>query len=163
MGTEPRWQVEIEKSIPVAAGLGGGSSDAAAALVLANELLPEPLSHERLAAVAAGIGADVPFFLALGPQLGRGDGTVLTALDLPCDYHVVLVLPAGEVKESTASVYARFDAREAQLGFDERGRAARGGARVGDGATDLAHLPANDLASSPLAGGCSNSAPSAPT
>ena len=74
-GVEPRWSVEIEKSIPVAAGLGGGSSDAAAALRLANDLLPEPLPPADLAALAATIGADVPFFLASGPQLGTGDGS----------------------------------------------------------------------------------------
>ena len=62
-GVEPRWEVEIEKSIPVAAGLGGGSSDAAAALLLANELLPKPLAPARLREVAATVGADVPFFL----------------------------------------------------------------------------------------------------
>ena len=77
-GTEPRWSVEIEKAIPVAAGLGGGSSDAAAALLLANELLPEPLDRAALAELAAGIGADVPFFLEPGPQLGSGDGSRLT-------------------------------------------------------------------------------------
>ena len=78
-GVEPAWTVEITKSIPVAAGLGGGSSDAASALLLANELLPEPLERDRLHELAATIGSDVPFFLARGPQLGTGDGTVLDA------------------------------------------------------------------------------------
>lgn len=148
---EPGWHVEIEKAIPVAAGLGGGSSDAAAALSLANELLPEPLRDAELAAVAAGIGADVPFFLNDGPQLGRGDGTVLTPLELPREYHVVLVLPAGEEKESTAGVYARFDARDGHRGFDERVVALETAVASVTAATDLARLPANDLASSPLA------------
>ena len=116
--------MEIEKAIPVAAGLGGGSSDAAAALSLANELLPEPLPVGELAAVAAGIGADVPFFLRDGPQLGRGDGSELTPLELPHGYHVVLVLPADEGKESTAAVYAGFDAHGAA-----RLRRARRGTR----------------------------------
>ncbi|MGH2977938.1 MAG: 4-(cytidine 5'-diphospho)-2-C-methyl-D-erythritol kinase [Gaiellaceae bacterium] len=69
-GVDPRWRVRIEKKIPVAAGLGGGSSDAATALRLANETLPEPLPAEELRSVAAQVGADVPFFLADGPQLG---------------------------------------------------------------------------------------------
>ena len=60
---EPNWAVRIEKRIPVAAGLGGGSSDAAAALRLANDSLPSPVSAERLHEVAAEQGADVPFFL----------------------------------------------------------------------------------------------------
>ena len=67
---EPRWRVRIEKRIPVAAGLGGGSSDAATALRLANDTLDEPLPAAELHSVAARVGADVPFFLADGPQLG---------------------------------------------------------------------------------------------
>ena len=73
-GTEPRWAARIWKHIPVAAGLGGGSSDAATALRLANATLPEPLPAERLHELAAELGADVPFFLASGPQLGTGTG-----------------------------------------------------------------------------------------
>src|SRR5271154_3468979 len=71
-GVEPRWRVKIEKHIPLAAGLGGGSSDAATALRLANGSLAEPLAAAELHAIAAGIGADVPFFLTQGPQLGSG-------------------------------------------------------------------------------------------
>src|SRR5215831_5235692 len=58
---EPRWRARIDKRIPVAAGLGGGSSDAAAALRLGNERLPEPLDERQLHEVAAALGADVPF------------------------------------------------------------------------------------------------------
>src|SRR5581483_466915 len=105
------WRATIDKRIPVAAGLGGGSSDAAAALALANATLDRPLSGERLHELGARLGADVPFFLADGPCLGEGDGSALTALDLPRGYVVVLFLPDGVSKPSTASVYARFDAR----------------------------------------------------
>ncbi len=149
-GVEPRWQVEIAKAIPVAAGLGGGSSDAAGALLLANDLLPAPLTPARLAEVAATIGADVPFFLEEGPRLGTGDGTVLTRLDLPADYSVVLVVPAHTAKSSTADVYSAFDARHGAHGFRTRRDAlleALDGVRQ---ARDLAALPLNDLASSPL-------------
>jgi len=82
-GTKPRWAARIWKQIPIAAGLGGGSSDAATALRLANEMLPEPLSAEALHELAARLGADVPFFLTAGPQLGEGTGTDLRPLDLP--------------------------------------------------------------------------------
>jgi 4-diphosphocytidyl-2-C-methyl-D-erythritol kinase len=149
-GVEPGWQVEIEKAIPVAAGLGGGSSDAAAALRLANELLPEPLDDIRLSRLAAEIGADVPFFLESGPQLGTGDGTTLTPLELPRDYSVVLALPGGVVKASTGEVYARFDQRGGVAGFASRRSAvleSLAGVRAG---TDLARLPPNDLGASPL-------------
>jgi 4-diphosphocytidyl-2-C-methyl-D-erythritol kinase len=141
---EPHWTVEIEKRIPVGSGLGGGSSDAAAALRLANEMLPTPLAIERLHEIAAGIGADLPFFLTEGPQLGTGDGSQLEPLDLPVDYRVLLVLPAGVEKHSTAAVYEAFDGAD---GFAERQTALREAIASGD----LAALPANDLSSSPLA------------
>ena len=140
----------IEKRIPVAAGLGGGSSDAATALRLANELLHEPLTGERLHELAAALGADVPYFLRDGPQLGSGDGTVLEPLDLPQDYWVVLVLPHGAAKSATADVYARFDAREGDEGFEDRVRTLREALPRIERPRDLAHLPPNDLASSPL-------------
>src|SRR5438034_873812 len=94
-GVEAGWEARIWKRIPVAAGLGGGSSDAATALRLANETLPEPLPPSKLQELAAKLGADVPFFLASGPQLGEGVGADLTPLDLPQDYWVVLLLPHG--------------------------------------------------------------------
>jgi 4-diphosphocytidyl-2-C-methyl-D-erythritol kinase len=100
-GVEPRWRATITKRIPVAAGLGGGSSDAAAALRLASETLDEPVGAQRLHALAAQLGADVPFFLNPGPQLAEGDGTQLQPLDLPQDFFVVLVLPHGARKPST--------------------------------------------------------------
>jgi 4-diphosphocytidyl-2-C-methyl-D-erythritol kinase len=151
-GVEPRWRVRIEKRIPVAAGLGGGSSDAATALGLANEMLPEPLPPEELRSVAAGIGADVPFFLVDGPQLGSGDGSELEPLDLPQDFWVVVLLPHDTAKSSTAHVYAAFDARHDVVGFAERRRALLDALAAVKRPRDLAGLPSNDLASSPLAG-----------
>src|SRR5436305_11278243 len=119
-GVEPRWHARIEKRLPVAAGVGGGSSDAATALRLANATLAEPLGQEELHDLAAGLGADVPFFLADGPQLGAGDGTSLTPLDLPQDFWVVLVLARDAQKPSTAAVYAAFDARDGARGREGR-------------------------------------------
>lgn len=150
-GIEPRWRTTITKRIPVAAGLAGGSSDAAAALRLANETLAEPLPDERLHALGARLGADVPFFLHSGPQLGTGEGSVLAPLDLPQDFFVLLVLPHDAEKLSTAAVYEQFDQRDGAQGFEERratllealGRVRR--------PRDLAALPRNDLAGSPLA------------
>ena len=110
----------IDKRIPVAAGLGGGSADAAAALALGNQLRSNPLSPQRLEATARELGADVPFFLRAGPHLGAGDGTDLRPLDLPQDYWILLVVPHGERKASTADVYARFDARSGDDGFHQR-------------------------------------------
>jgi 4-diphosphocytidyl-2-C-methyl-D-erythritol kinase len=148
---EPRWRATVTKRIPVASGLGGGSSDAATALRLANETLPEPLAPAQLHDLAAELGADVPFFLSDGPRLGRGDGSELEPLDLPQDYWVVLVLPAGAAKRSTAAVYARFDERGGAADWPDRlarlEQALAGVRRP----RDLAALPPNDLASSPLA------------
>ena len=149
-GVEPHWHVRIEKKIPVAAGLGGGSSDAATALRLANETLPEPLPPEDLRRVAAGIGADVPFFLVDGPQLGSGDGSELETLDLPQDFWVVVLLPHEPAKTSTADVYAAFDARHGVEGFAERRQALLDALADVKRPRDLAALPANDLVSSPL-------------
>ena len=150
-GIEPRWRVKIEKHIPLAAGLGGGSSDAATALRLANGSLADPLPAAELHRVAAGSGADVPFFLAQGPHLGSGDGSELAPIDLPQDFWVVLLLPRDTVKSSTADVYAAFDARNGERGWDERRAALLDALARVKTPLDLAALPPNDLASSPLA------------
>jgi len=142
--TGERWRARIEKSIPVAAGLGGGSSDAATALALAGDTLP----RERLHELASTLGSDVPFFLTNGPQLATGTGTDLAPLELPQDYWVVVVLPKDAHKPSTASVYASFDAGD---GFDERRAALLDSLAHARRPTDLAKLPPNDLAQSPLA------------
>lgn len=150
-GAEPRWRATIAKRIPVAAGLGGGSSDAATALRLANATLDAPLAAGELHGLAARIGADVPFFLASGPQLGRGDGSALEPLRLPQDYWILLALPAGARKDSTAAVYARFDARDGSSGWEERVDELERALAAVRRPRDLAALPSNDLASSPLA------------
>ncbi len=150
-GVEPAWAARIWKSIPVAAGLGGGSSDAATALGLANRMLATPLAPRALEDLAASLGADVPFFLRSGPQLGTGDGSSLSPVTLPQDYSVVLVLPSGATKESTARVYARFDEQRGADGFDERRAALLESLGRVRRARDLALLPPNDLASSDLA------------
>jgi len=144
------FEARIEKRIPVAAGLGGGSSDAAAALRLANGLLDAPLPDDVLHEFAAGLGADVPFFLRPGPQLATGDGTTLEPVGLPRDYSVVLALPHGAVKTSTAGVYAAFDARRGDAGFEGRRATLLAALEECARVDDLARLPANDLASSPF-------------
>jgi 4-diphosphocytidyl-2-C-methyl-D-erythritol kinase len=149
-GVEPRWSVRISKHIPVAAGLGGGSSDAATALRLANETLDAPLSEADLHELARRLGADVPFFLTAGPQRGEGDGTRLMAQDLPQDYWVLVVLPSDARKPSTASVYEAFDSRDGSLGFEARRRELLAALEQVRRPADLARLPTNDLSSSPL-------------
>lgn len=145
------WRVRIDKHVPVASGLGGGSSDAATALRLANTHLPEPLSVDQLVQIGRYVGADVPFFLHDGPQLGTGDGTSLTPLDLPQDFVVLLLCPRDAHKASTAEVYAEFDRRRGDVGYEERVAALHAAIATVRRPRDLTSLPPNDLASSPFA------------
>ncbi|HEX5054490.1 MAG TPA: 4-(cytidine 5'-diphospho)-2-C-methyl-D-erythritol kinase [Planctomycetota bacterium] len=92
----------LHKRIPAGAGLGGGSSDAAAALRLGNTLLGGPLAAAALHEVAVRLGADVPFFLAGGSQWGRGIGDELEVAHVP-PMHFVLLVPAFGCP--TAEVY----------------------------------------------------------
>jgi 4-diphosphocytidyl-2-C-methyl-D-erythritol kinase len=142
------WRAVIEKRVPVAAGLGGGSSDAATALRLGNAQLEKPLGDDRLHELAVSLGADVPFFLRMGPQLGSGVGATLEPVRIPQEFVVCLLLPDGVAKASTRAVYDAFDARGGGEGFSARAagfRDALGRVRV---ARDLAGLPSNDLMSS---------------
>jgi len=150
-GNGASFAARIQKRIPVAAGLGGGSSDAATALRLANTLRAQPYPPDRLRAFARELGADVPYFLEDGPQLGTGDGSELESLELPQDYWILLVLPRHAVKSSTDRVYADFDARGAERGYEERRATLLDALARVKRPRDLAALPPNDLASSPLA------------
>ncbi len=150
-GNGSSFSARIVKRIPVAAGLGGGSSDAATALRLANELRDVPLAEDALTDVARELGADVPYFLRDGPQLGTADGTELEPLDLPQDYWIVLVAPRDATKRSTASVYEAFDTRGGEQGFESRRDALLAALARVRRPRDLAALPPNDLATSPIA------------
>jgi 4-diphosphocytidyl-2-C-methyl-D-erythritol kinase len=146
-GVEPRWRVRIEKRIPVAAGLGGGSADAAAALVLANQTLAEPLAAAAVEELAAGVGSDIAFFLQPGPKLAEGAGERLRGLDLPQDYWVVVALPLRAGKTSTAEVYRRFDELAGGPGFEARRVALFDALERCRRPRDFAAFPPNDLAS----------------
>ena len=145
-GVEPRWRVRLQKRIPVASGLGGGSADAAAALTLANRMLPRPLARDRLLEVAASVGADVPFFLEPGPKLAEGGGERLTPLELPQDFWVLVALPRDGRKASTGGVYRRFDELGGGPRFEERRGALLGALARCRRPRDFAALPPNDLA-----------------
>ena len=100
--------ITIAKRIPVAAGLAGGSGDAAAALVACNELWNGGLSQPQLLDVAARVGSDVAFALLGGTAVGRGRGERLTpALAPATPYHWVLAFADGHL--STPEVYAALD------------------------------------------------------
>lgn len=96
-------RVHIEKRIPVRAGLGGGSSNAACGLGVANRLWGLGLSEPQLEELAAGVGADVPFFVRGGAQRGEGRGEILTPVDPLPDTTLAIVKPPWGL--DTASVY----------------------------------------------------------
>ena len=131
----PPVRIEIDKRIPVAAGLGGGSADAAAAMRLAVELAPG--RPEEVMDVAACLGADVPSQVVPGVSVGTGAGEIVEPFG-PLVPHGVLVLPAG-VELSTPEVYREADRLELPrpmaalreryqdlIGGLESGRLARG-------------------------------------
>ncbi len=107
-------RVTIDKGIPMAAGMGGGSTDAATALLVGADVLREAggpdVSTAELHKLARGLGADVPFFLDPRPSFGRGIGDILEPLPLP---ELPLVLVYTDQPLSTAHVYREFDVRNA--------------------------------------------------
>ena len=92
----------LTKRIPTGAGLGGGSSDAAAALRLANEIWSLNLSPEELRSLAQELGADVAFFLYLPTAFAEGRGEVLSKAPEPFPFHVVLATPRCHVETAWA-------------------------------------------------------------
>jgi 4-diphosphocytidyl-2-C-methyl-D-erythritol kinase len=98
--------IKVSKNIPVAAGMGGGSSDAAATLLSLNRLWSDPLSPGALKDLALQLGADVPFFLDPKPSLATGVGEVLEPVEQWREFWYVVVAPRFQV--STAWVYGNL-------------------------------------------------------
>ncbi len=98
--------IQLKKNIPIGAGLGGGSTDAAAVLVGLTKLFNLKIHPERLKECALSIGADVPFFLKGGCQVATGIGEELTTAVLPKIGAILLVFPQKEI--STAWAYKNF-------------------------------------------------------
>ena len=92
-GQRHGWDIHLEKQIPHGAGLGGGSSDAAALLKAVNQLFGLPLSLEKIVSVAAQIGSDVPFFLYEQCCDATGRGEALTPVNFPWTLPIVLIKP----------------------------------------------------------------------
>lgn len=98
--------VALEKNIPMAAGLGGGSSDAAATIVALDTLFQLDIPQNLMAQIGLSVGSDVPFFFSGGQALVTGRGETCTPTTYPTDYWVVLVKPPVAV--STAEAYQRL-------------------------------------------------------
>ncbi len=103
--------IVIRKKIPVAAGLGGGSADAAATLVLLNEIHDNPLSPGQLEELGGQLGSDVPFALRQGSAWVTGRGEKVTSLTHSSSFYLVLAKPTGAFL-STRDVYARYQPKD---------------------------------------------------
>lgn len=103
----PDVTIDIAKSIPVAAGMAGGSADAAATLVALRRLWDLDIADADLAVIAARLGSDVPFSLMGGTAIGRGRGEMLTPVLTDGELHWVVALSDTEL--STPAVYAEWD------------------------------------------------------
>ncbi|MFZ7125939.1 MAG: 4-(cytidine 5'-diphospho)-2-C-methyl-D-erythritol kinase [Desulfobacterales bacterium] len=103
----PGIEIHIEKRIPVGAGLGGGSSNAATVLKALNREAGNPLTQQHLHRLCVGIGADVPFFIECRPAIASGVGERLEPIDRIPAMEALVVYPGFAV--STADVYRRLN------------------------------------------------------
>ena len=101
--------IRINKGIPIAGGLGGGSSDAAASLRAVNRLWELGLSHKQLELVAGEIGSDVPFFLYGGTCLASGRGEQITRLPGINEQYIFLVSPEHQISRKTPLLYENIN------------------------------------------------------
>jgi 4-diphosphocytidyl-2-C-methyl-D-erythritol kinase len=118
-------ELTLVKRIPVAAGLGGGSSDAAATLVGLNQLWQNRLGYHALASLAAHLGSDVPYFLRGGAAVLRGRGEEVEALPAIAGQWLVLTVPEQTLPNKTATLYAALAAADFSSGTATDALAAR--------------------------------------
>ncbi len=100
-------EIEILKNIPMGAGLGGGSSDAACCLKALNQIFGLALTDERLMELGSRIGSDIPFFINGGTALVTGRGEIIRPISFFSDYQVLIVFPGTRI--STAFIYKNFE------------------------------------------------------
>lgn len=127
-GYAPDLVLELKKNVPMGAGLGGGSANAAALLLWLNAQAPVKLSQQEMIALAASVGADVPFFLHNCPALGTGIGEILQPCpeaSLYAGLTLLLVCPAINV--STGAAFQAFDNRFLALISTGQGELFSGG------------------------------------
>jgi 4-diphosphocytidyl-2-C-methyl-D-erythritol kinase len=134
-------QIRLSKRIPSAAGLGGGSSDAAATLLALNRLWQLARSPRQLQPLAAKLGSDVPFFLFAPSALCEGRGEIVTPLAPPRPMHAVLIFPPFGL--STPAVYRRFD--EMKLGTTDLSSQPDGADMANRSSRELLEGLVNDL------------------
>lgn len=130
-GIQEGIRIQLEKFIPVAAGMAGGSSDAAAALVGVNRLFSLGLEEEELMERAIQIGADVPYCVMRGTVLAEGIGERLTPLPPLPDCYILIGKPGISVSTKTAYNNLRLDRRKPHPDIDGQIEAIRAGDLIG--------------------------------
>ncbi len=103
LGISKAYRIKLQKEIPMQAGLGGGSADAAVVLKMLNEMNGNPFSNEYLAKLALELGSDVPFFIYNKPVIARGRGEILQFINFRRDIHILVVFP--NINISTKEAY----------------------------------------------------------
>ena len=104
---QQKFRIHIHKSIPVGAGLGGGSADGAAVLIGLNKLLKLKLSTAELCEIGMKIGSDIPFSIRNAPMRVQGKGNILTPVKMKKSYNILILSPKKVL--STKEVYIKYD------------------------------------------------------
>ncbi len=109
-------KIELIKNIPSEAGLGGGSSDAAATLISLNELFALNLKYEKLIELALELGSDVPFFIKAKPAVGKSRGEILEHIDFEINQPILIVNP--KIKISTKEAFSFVKPSNQEIDFN---------------------------------------------
>lgn len=118
LGKEPfKIEVQVDKQIPIAAGLAGGSSNAAATLLALNEYFGRPFDRSSLQHLGRQLGADVPFCISGGIAVGQGRGDIIQPVESQTDFIFCLVKPK-DIALSTPWVYKQYDLYVSEKGLD---------------------------------------------
>lgn len=100
-------EIKLSKKIPIGAGLGGGSSNAAATLIALNKLFDLNLSYEILSDIALKLGSDVPFFLLAQPAIGKSRGEILEKINIKIPFPICIINPGIHI--STKELFSQID------------------------------------------------------
>ena len=109
-------KINLQKNIPIGAGLGGGSSDAAATLISLNEMFTLNIPYDRLLELALQLGSDVPFFLKAKPAIGKSRGEILAIKEFEIPKYILLVNPRIHI--STKEAFANITPQPSNLDYE---------------------------------------------
>jgi 4-diphosphocytidyl-2-C-methyl-D-erythritol kinase len=110
-------KITLKKNIPIGAGLGGGSSDAASTLICLNEMFNLKIKNEQMIEIALKLGSDVPFFLKAKPAVGKSRGEILSIKEFSVPYYILLVNPGIHV--STKEAFASINPVKSNINYDD--------------------------------------------